>query len=546
MSLVADTRLDSDDDRGGAPTGVAILPRQSWLVDLLVFAAIAMTAVAATVALQGEVGLSPLIAIALGIAAFVILASMHMALRRAEYRGRIATSVHDGSYTDTAFAPAIPEAPRSNESKAPASAKSVPEQRSAPAPAQPDVASRAAPAAAAQSSSEKATANPPKPAQPDPWAVRPGDDLVPKSAARSGDAAAAPTLGPARPRTDGQDPEVIETVLARMARDLNGPNRGVASSASAAPQPAPSANQTESPLTRAPDAARTPPAGPAAPPPLPPLTAKSGVPQQQAADGDEHAAPEAGESVQDKLAAIAGALAQERIDVFLAPIAGLEGDGVAHFEVAVRLRMEDEVSQDRRAYGEAAAGTPLLPLIDTLALAKSRRIGWRVFKPEDDGRVFTAVDTGSLTDTQFLADFDAMTRADVAGAKRLVMSFGHADARALTQAQTATLSRLSKAGFAFALEDLVDLDMDFDGLRNAGFSFVKIDADVFLDGMPVGQSRIPADDICRHLKSFDLQPIVGHIADRSQLQRLRACGVALGQGPLLGGAHVVKSEWLGD
>ena len=61
-------------------------------------------------------------------------------------------------------------------------------------------------------------------------------------------------------------------------------------------------------------------------------------------------------------------------------------------------------------------------------------------------------------------------------------------------------------GFRFALEEVTDLDMDFAGLKDMGFAFVKLDAPVFLDGLPAAGGRMPASDICRHLADFGLTP----------------------------------------
>lgn len=505
MSLVADARLDGEEYDEAVIEDVVEFPNQSWLIDFLVFGAIALTAVAIAIALQGEVGFSPGLAMVIGVIAFISFGALHIALRRIDYRGRLAAAL--------AMAPAM-DVP-------------VPPQQAAPSGAVPvkpprDEGRAAAPPMAPKPKQPVAAPAPATVKQPDPWSMRPGDlqepgvgvgmnnpakpglsEIVPASRMQ----AAKESLG------KEQDPEMIEQVLTRIARDLN-----------VVPQPA----AVPAPSYAVPGAPRPPEVS--APPPVPPANA---------------APPETSQGkVQDKLAAIASALAQEHVDVFLSPIAGLEGDGVAHFEVAVRLRLDDGAVQDREEYGAAASGTPLLPLIDTLAIAKGRKIAWRVFRPEEDGRVFTAIDCGSLTDKQFLEDFDSMVRGDAVTAKRLVMSFGQSEARALTRGQTETLARLAASGFAFAVDDLVDMDMDFAALSDAGFSFVKVDADIFLDGMPVGTGHVPADDICRHLKSFGLQPIVEEITDRAQLQRLRACGVAYGQGPLLGGSHVVKSEWL--
>jgi cyclic-di-GMP phosphodiesterase TipF (flagellum assembly factor) len=101
-------------------------------------------------------------------------------------------------------------------------------------------------------------------------------------------------------------------------------------------------------------------------------------------------------------------------------------------------------------------------------------------------------------------------------------------------------------GFRFALQAVTDLDMDFDSLKTKGFSFVKLDADVFLEGMPAPGGPLPAADICRHLAELGLTLIVGGIDDETKLARIFGFGALLGQGQMFGGPRPVKAEALGS
>ncbi|MEO0730187.1 MAG: EAL domain-containing protein, partial [Pseudomonadota bacterium] len=246
-----------------------------------------------------------------------------------------------------------------------------------------------------------------------------------------------------------------------------------------------------------------------------------------------------------RLAAIASALSAEQIDVFLEPIKLLDNVGAPHFEVTLRLRLDDGTELDRDGYGEATHGTPLLPLIDTLAAAKTRSAAWKLMQRDKVGRVFTSVSGGSLGSDQFSDDMSAIFSGERETAERMVLSFPQSDARALTKRDRETLAQLKRAGFAFAIDHVTDLETDFSDLNDCGFAFVKLDAEIFLDGLQVGMTRVPSDDICRHLGSLGLTPIVGHVRDVTQLQKLRTCGVRLAQGPLLGAPRALKSDWFG-
>ena len=75
-----------------------------------------------------------------------------------------------------------------------------------------------------------------------------------------------------------------------------------------------------------------------------------------------------------------------------------------------------------------------------------------------------------------------------------------------------------------------------------GFDFVKLDAQVFLEGMPLAPGMVPSNDICRHLAGLGLTLIVGGIADEGQLARVFGFGVLFGQGQLFGGPRPVRVQ----
>jgi cyclic-di-GMP phosphodiesterase TipF (flagellum assembly factor) len=88
---------------------------------------------------------------------------------------------------------------------------------------------------------------------------------------------------------------------------------------------------------------------------------------------------------------------------------------------------------------------------------------------------------------------------------------------------------------------VTDLEMDFSRLRPLGFEFVKLDAQVFLEGMQAPGGCVPAADICRYLSEFGLTLIVGAIEDDWLLAKVMGFGVLLGKGTLFGGPRLIKA-----
>ncbi len=131
----------------------------------------------------------------------------------------------------------------------------------------------------------------------------------------------------------------------------------------------------------------------------------------------------------------------------------------------------------------------------------------------------------------------------MAFAEQLVVTLAQDEARMLSGTQLEMVDDMRDLGFRFALDHVTSLDMDFEVLRTAGVAFIKLDAAIFLEGLPTGDDAVvPAEDICRWLGDLGFEVIVEDIADDAALERLVDCGVQLGRGDVFGGARPVKAE----
>jgi EAL domain-containing protein (putative c-di-GMP-specific phosphodiesterase class I) len=241
---------------------------------------------------------------------------------------------------------------------------------------------------------------------------------------------------------------------------------------------------------------------------------------------------------------LAEAVAAERMDVLLEPIQSLADQKARHFEVSVRFRDAAGVVLPALGVAQVARSGGLSGAIDALKLPRvakvARRIQSRGGAPAD---VLAAVTGASLADHAFMAALAAAFDKGATGA--VVLSFAQADVRNFARIHWSALSAMADMGLRFALSDVIDLDMDFDLLRARSFVFAKLDAAVFLDGLPFSTGVIPAHDICRHIAQAGLNLVVDRIDDDHQLDRLRELGVTYGQGALFGGARPVRQDILG-
>lgn len=239
---------------------------------------------------------------------------------------------------------------------------------------------------------------------------------------------------------------------------------------------------------------------------------------------------------------IAGAVEAARIDVYLDPILGLDDRKARHFEVSVRLRNDDGELLDPHDFGHAIRGTGLAPRIEAYTFTESVQLAGQFAARGADASLFADVSAESLRDGGFHDAFAGALTPDVALASRLVMSVAQSEIRSFGPAHWDALAAMAQTGLRYALVDVVDLDVDFEAIKRRGFDFVRLDAQVFLDGLPGPHGEVPAADLCRYLSRLGFAMIVGRIADERQLVKVLGFGALLGQGRLFGAPRPVRVE----
>lgn len=327
---------------------------------------------------------------------------------------------------------------------------------------------------------------------------------------------------PASPQPTEAKAQATRAAGPAQATVVSGSQPAAELSASGAPQLAPP------PLPSTPPSAR---------PSFPPTMIETAPPPSLPAN-----APPA--TATAKLAAIADALSDEQLEVCLETINDLEDYRAQHYEVSVRLQLGSGEVLDNDTFIAQTRGTGLLPLLEAVKVSSTKRVAVQMIRRGRTGEFFSTVDGEALADRQFSEDVDTITGGDPKLASRLVLAFTQADVRSLTPAQLFTLASIAALGFRFSLEGIADLDMDFEELAKRGFVFAKLDADVFLNGLPTGTTRVPAADICQHLAQAGLSLIVGKVNDETARAKIMGFGAVLGQGALFGAPRPVRADVL--
>lgn len=510
---------------------VTLQPRGRDLRDMIVPPSILVCAIAVGVAAHLHAGLPFELAAATGMLLFSVGLVAHVLVGRAAAPPRRKKRRPEARVAPDAGADAT--TPAATEPVAPVWTGLSGEQLAEPAVARGAAAGDAPEPAPAMAS----------PGVPPAWNLRPGDPELGAANVDAG-AATAPDRPPALERRESSEPipaeeaaeqERITTVLRRLASDLKTAGTPAAASATSAPDAAhvaepaavaaPTGEGKPGPsLSEAVDALR--------------LTMDAMKSASLPRGSVETVAPPPPTEAEMRLAAVADALARERIEIFLEPIIGLSDETARHFEVTVRLRGAGNEILDPAVLATTQRGSEIVPLLDAVRVRHAAGIALKLERSGRQGSVFSEVAGPSLQSQRFVegvAERQAQGIAD-----RIVLTFLQNEVRGLGPAQLAALAELRDHGFRFALQSIADLDMDFELLRATGFEFVKLDADVFLDGLPMLGGRVPSSDICRHFAGLGMTVIVGGVDDEAVRARILGFGVLFGQGVLFGGPRPVR------
>jgi len=245
-----------------------------------------------------------------------------------------------------------------------------------------------------------------------------------------------------------------------------------------------------------------------------------------------------------RIAAIADAIAGQKLDVYLEPILGLADRKARHYQVSLRLRSGPAASIGPEQYMEVVRSSGMLPLVDACRAARAAMVARHLDERASAGCLFVSVSAESLSSERFLSEFAEICRQSPRLRERLVFSIAQNELRGLSTAQWTTVKQLAGSGFRFAIEDATGLDLDLPDLRSAGFAYMRVAARALVDGLSSLDGPVPAADLTRRAAGTGLTLIAVGLESEEQLDGVLGSGVPLGQGSLFGPPRPVKAEAL--
>ena len=247
------------------------------------------------------------------------------------------------------------------------------------------------------------------------------------------------------------------------------------------------------------------------------------------------ATAEDGPPVGDVLAILNDAVEGGRVDLYLQPIVTLPERKLRYYEGFTRLRTHsDEVVLPRDYLPIAERERPDADHRQRAA-GQERAAAQAASLRIRASRACSATSRSSrLLDPDFFPELVEFMEENSGLSESLVFEVSQPAIVGLTRGELSCFDTLGALGFGFSLDHVGDLDVDFAGLRDRSFRFVKIDAKTFLHDMKEKGAALPAADMKAYLESFDLKLIVEKVEDEADVGKLIDYGVELGEGYLFG------------
>ena len=180
-------------------------------------------------------------------------------------------------------------------------------------------------------------------------------------------------------------------------------------------------------------------------------------------------------------------LRKDRVDLYLQPIVSLPQRKHRYFECFSRIRSEDGGIVTPEAYIAVAKKEGLITAIDNMLLFRSMQLLRRLQGQDFSLAFFLNLSAHSLNDRNFFRDFIDYLEKHAELAPNVVLELNHTDLQDLNEDSRRDLLRLSKLGYRFSLDGVLDMALDLSMLKENLFDFVKIDANVLLESGEEGE-----------------------------------------------------------
>ncbi len=238
---------------------------------------------------------------------------------------------------------------------------------------------------------------------------------------------------------------------------------------------------------------------------------------------------------------LAAALASDRLELYLEPVAALPQRSIKGYEATLRLKGVPPEEADLR---RVATATGLRADLDRLLVERAAQV-LRILRARNrEATALCRIGGESLTAEPFRAALDALGRSDSALSAAVTLEIAEAEYEALDTAGREAMSALAEKGFTFSLCELDRLRPTLAEAGTLGVNRLRIAADELLRAQTADGSDIHPADVPEYLRRRGLELMVTGIETEQTVLDLLEVAAPLAMGPLFGVARPVRPEIL--
>ena len=224
-----------------------------------------------------------------------------------------------------------------------------------------------------------------------------------------------------------------------------------------------------------------------------------------------------------------------RVDLYLQPIVSLPQRKVRYYEAFSRLRDAQGRILRLTDYLEAAERSNRIGDIDNLILLRSVQAFRKLRVREHQLAVFCNISPATLFDTEFFNQFTDYLELNADLSTRLVFEFTYPAIHMMHPRFEENLKSIAKRGYAFSIDHVPSLDLDWEALREKNFRFVKAPSSLLLaagGGDEVAATRLRT--FRKRISDAGIDLIAEKIEFESHMPEVLSLGIDYGQGNLFG------------
>ena len=242
------------------------------------------------------------------------------------------------------------------------------------------------------------------------------------------------------------------------------------------------------------------------------------------------------------LAALRGAIDENRIDIFLQPMVTLPQRKVRFYEAVTRLRDERDQLIPAEEFIGVAEASGLIGRIDNMVMLRCVQVLRRLMVRNKDVGVFCNVAASTLGNSTTFSQCLDFLEANRALAPSLVLEFKQSTLRNLGPAEMENLAALAQRGYRFSMDHVSDLRIEPRELADRGVRFIKVPASLLLDPKQASTADIHPSDLSDLLGRFGIDLIAERIEGERAVVDLLDYDVRFGQGFLFAPPRPLRPE----